>query len=76
METGVPAGTAGSWRAGMAVGTAADACWVCPKADTDMPEANRRTPAPTTVERAIEARNCWYKRIAVLSREESKDVGA
>jgi hypothetical protein len=33
-----------------------------------MPEANRRTPALNMAEREIEARNCWYKRIAVLSR--------
>ena len=52
------------WR-GAARPTPAGAC---PKADTGMPEANRRAPAPTTAERAIEARNCWYKRITVLSR--------
>jgi len=42
-------------------------CGVCPEADSGIPKANRRTAAPETAGRAIEARICWYKRITVLS---------
>src|SRR5262245_38742801 len=41
---------------------------VCPKADSGIPETNRRTAAPAMAGYAIEARICWYKRITVLSR--------
>ena len=41
---------------------------VCPKADSGMPETNRNgRRARGAHGRAIEARNCWYKRIAQCS---------
>jgi hypothetical protein len=73
---GVPAG-APACGVGIVAWVPVGGFWgwgVCPEADTDMPEANMRAPAAATAERTIEARNCWYKRIAIVSREVNREA--